>query len=102
MLVLTRKSKETIVIDGRITLEILQIQGDRIRVGIQAPADIKILRGELMPFAADAQLPSLAGRVRIKNHGPAQTVAADSVGEAQSGYTPSDQRSHVDLEIHAA
>jgi carbon storage regulator len=50
MLVLTRKKNESIVIDGRISIEVLQIKGKTIRLGISAPDDIKILRGELNPF----------------------------------------------------
>ena len=44
MLVLSRKTNETIIIDGRITIEVLQIKGNLIRVGVNAPADVKILR----------------------------------------------------------
>ncbi|HMP78667.1 MAG TPA: carbon storage regulator [Pirellulaceae bacterium] len=103
MLVLTRKMNETIVIDGRITLEILQIQGDRIRVGIQAPAEIKILRGELMPFAADVNLPPLAERVRMRNRATECAVpAADSVQEVQASYLAPGVGSYIDLEISAA
>lgn len=47
MLVLSRKVGEKLVIDGNITVEIVKIQGNRITVGIAAPADVKILRGEL-------------------------------------------------------
>ncbi len=54
MLVLSRKIKETIVIDGRITLEILQIKGNQIRVGINAPASVKIRRGELTPYGEES------------------------------------------------
>lgn len=53
MLVLSRKINESIVIDGRITLEVLQIKGNQIRVGIKAPADVRVLRGELTPYGAD-------------------------------------------------
>jgi carbon storage regulator len=50
MLVLSRKINETIVIDERITLEILQIKGNQIRIGINAPAHVRVLRGELKPY----------------------------------------------------
>lgn len=51
MLVLSRRKNETIVIDGCVQIEVLQIKGNEIRLGIQAPAAVKILRGELTPFA---------------------------------------------------
>lgn len=47
MLVLTRKLQEEIVIDGEITLTVLQIKGNRIRLGIKAPRSTSIRRAEL-------------------------------------------------------
>ncbi len=47
MLVLSRKVGDKLVIGGNITVEIVKIQGNRITLGIAAPADVKILRGEL-------------------------------------------------------
>ena len=48
MLVLSRKAGEAISIGPDITLEILGIEGDRIRIGIQAPKEIRIFRKELL------------------------------------------------------
>ena len=47
MLVLSRKVGEKLVVDGNITVEVVRIQGNRITLGVVAPADVKILRGEL-------------------------------------------------------
>ena len=47
MLVLSRKVGEKLVIDGNFTVEVVRIQGNRITLGLVAPADVKILRGEL-------------------------------------------------------
>ncbi len=47
MLVLSRKVGDKLVIDGNITVEVVKIQGNRISLGIVAPSDVKILRGEL-------------------------------------------------------
>jgi len=47
MLVLTRKKNETIVIDGHIKIKILRVRGNRIRLGIDAPLDLQIRRGEI-------------------------------------------------------
>ncbi len=47
MLVLTRKVGERIVIDGSIVVEVLKHQGNGVRIGIQAPAGVRILRQEL-------------------------------------------------------
>jgi carbon storage regulator len=49
MLVLTRKVGERIVIDDRIEVEVLGITGNRVRLGIQAPSGVDVLRSELLP-----------------------------------------------------
>ncbi len=46
MLVLSRKPGEKIVIGG-ITVTVLEVHGDRVRVGIEAPEHVRILRAEL-------------------------------------------------------
>ena len=56
MLVLSRKKNETIIIDGRIKVEILKIKGNTIRLGITAPRDMKVLRGELSPFEVEMEM----------------------------------------------
>jgi carbon storage regulator len=47
MLVLSRKEGEKLVIGDNIVLVVSKICGNRITLGIEAPADVKILRGEL-------------------------------------------------------
>ena len=47
MLVLTRKSNESIMISDEIELTILSVSGDKVRVGIQAPRDIPVFRKEI-------------------------------------------------------
>ena len=55
MLVLSRKVGDKLVIDGNITVEVVKIQGNRISLGIVAPSDVKILRGELNQPNANVQ-----------------------------------------------
>ena len=50
MLVLTRKLGEQIRIGPDITVTLVAIQGNRIRIGIDAPQDVEVLRGELAEF----------------------------------------------------
>ncbi|MCL4521431.1 MAG: carbon storage regulator CsrA [Firmicutes bacterium] len=48
MLVLTRKSDEAIrILDGAIRIVVLEVQGDQVRLGIEAPKAIDILREEI-------------------------------------------------------
>jgi carbon storage regulator len=55
MLVLSRKAGEKLVINGNIIVEVLRVQGNRITLGVAAPADVKILRGELNQPKAKAK-----------------------------------------------
>ena len=48
MLVLTRKVGEEIVIDGCIRIKVTQIQGNKVRLGVDAPPDIEVWREELL------------------------------------------------------
>lgn len=48
MLVLTRKEGETIAIGDEIEVRVLRIDGDQIRLGIVAPRQTTVLRGELL------------------------------------------------------
>ncbi|MEI8211601.1 MAG: carbon storage regulator [Planctomycetota bacterium] len=47
MLVLSRKEGERIVIGDNITLVVSKVHGNRVTIGIEAPRDVKIVRGEL-------------------------------------------------------
>jgi len=48
MLVLSRKLNETILIGENIRVTLLGIDGDKIKVGVDAPRDVKIFREELI------------------------------------------------------
>jgi carbon storage regulator len=48
MLVLTRKAGEGITLDQNVTIDILAVEGDRVRIGICAPKDVRIFRRELL------------------------------------------------------
>jgi carbon storage regulator len=53
MLVLSRKESEKIMLGDSIVLTIVRVSGDRVRLGIQAPSDMLILRKELDPMKTD-------------------------------------------------
>jgi carbon storage regulator len=48
MLILTRKSGEKIRIAGNIELTVLQVSGSQVKIGIDAPKDVTIMREELL------------------------------------------------------
>lgn len=47
MLVLSRKKNESIVIDDRIVITVVEVRGDKVRLGIEAPRDVPIHRSEV-------------------------------------------------------
>lgn len=47
MLILSRKQNESIVIDGRITVKIVRVDGEIVKVGIDAPSDVPVHRQEV-------------------------------------------------------
>ncbi|MBA2115101.1 carbon storage regulator [Bremerella alba] len=49
MLVLTRKQQQQIHIGEGVTITILKVKGNTVRIGIDAPNDVKIVRAELEP-----------------------------------------------------
>lgn len=47
MLILTRKLNEEIIIDSEITVKILSISDNQVKIGISAPSSVSIYRGEV-------------------------------------------------------
>lgn len=47
MLILSRKKNETIIIDNRIEILVVDIRGDKVRIGINAPPEISVHRKEI-------------------------------------------------------
>ena len=52
MLVLSRREKQRIRLGDSIIVTVVRVAGDKVRLGIEAPADILVLRDELEPRAA--------------------------------------------------
>lgn len=97
MLVLSRQRDETIMIGDDIELTIVDIRGDKVRIGIKAPSDVPVHRKEVYDAIRReneqaAQLgrtdvPSLAGRTRPRLAGagpnpPASTAVTRLNGNA--------------------
>lgn len=47
MLIVTRKVNEKVLIGDNVIVEVVEIRGKQVRLGIQAPDDVLVLRGEL-------------------------------------------------------
>ncbi len=57
MLVLNRRFDQELVIDGQIRVKVLSIKGNTVRLGIDAPRDVTVLRGELTKNGQRADSP---------------------------------------------
>lgn len=82
MLILSRKPGESIVIDGKIHVKIVRVEGDVVKLGVEAPAEVPVHRKEVYdeiqnsnqqaltkPSTALPALPKLAGAAK-----PAKTA----------------------------
>lgn len=56
MLVLTRKRGERILVGDDIVITILEIKGDAIRIGVDAPSGVRIQRHEVVEAIAEANV----------------------------------------------
>jgi carbon storage regulator len=54
MLVLSRKKNESIVVDDSIVITVVEIRGDKVRLGIEAPREVPIHRSEVRDAIAAA------------------------------------------------
>lgn len=58
MLVLRRKAGEAIVLNQVIVIRVLNVEGDRVKLGIDAPPDVIVVREELLTEGAPGQHPT--------------------------------------------
>ena len=76
MLVLTRKSNQSIMIGDDIEVSVLSIMGEKVRIGIQAPRDVPVFRREVYleiqqeNVAAGASARHQDGQRRFVDHRP--------------------------------
>ncbi len=59
MLVLSRRPGEEIIIDGNIRVTVVSVKGDRVRIGIAAPANVTVDRAEVHERRAAFHEPAL-------------------------------------------
>ncbi|MDR3619750.1 MAG: carbon storage regulator [Paludisphaera borealis] len=54
MLVLSRKSMQSVTIGSDIRITVIRLEGNQVRIGIEAPRDVRILRDELVDAYEEA------------------------------------------------
>jgi carbon storage regulator len=61
MLILSRKVGETVVIDGQIRVKVIRVEGDVVKIGIEAPDEISIHRQEVYDEIQSSNKEALTG-----------------------------------------
>ena len=78
MLVLTRKSNQSIMIGDEIEVSVLSVMGEKVRIGIQAPQKVPVFRKEIyleIHRETGAVTPVRDGNAPADGQAPAQTVS---------------------------
>jgi carbon storage regulator len=86
MLVLSRKPGECVVIDGRIKVKIVRLDGDVVKLGIEAPPDIPIHRQEVYDEI------QLSNKQALQTKRPAAPKLKDSKTSDLSNHSLSDRQ----------
>lgn len=66
MLVLSRKKNESIIINNDIIITVIEIRGDKVRLGIVAPKDVPVHREEVYEAIHGAKAPTPAAVVKAE------------------------------------
>ena len=67
MLVLSRKKNESIVINDDITIVVVEIRGDKVRLGVEAPKEVPVHRNEVYEAIRRNQPKSETGEEPVAN-----------------------------------
>ena len=65
MLVLSRKKNESIIIDGKIEIKIIESEDGRVRIGIEAPKEIQIHRKEVFDEIEKENKASVSSKLNL-------------------------------------
>lgn len=67
MLILTRKKDESIIIDGNIEIKIVELDDGKVRIGIEAPKNIEILRKELYETMKEENKAAVSKKINLQD-----------------------------------
>lgn len=93
MLVLSRKVGQRILIGDQIVVTIVRVGQGGVRVGIEAPRDLAVVREELTVTSHPLADGATAKKETQRSPQPAQQIIAESSGVNSSGVTPSAEQS---------
>ena len=89
MLVLTRKSNQSIMIGDEIEISVLSIMGEKVRIGIQAPRDIPVFRKEVyLEIQAERGQVTAGGRSKPPCASSARSARAARARDRAPGCQP--------------
>ena len=92
MLVLTRKADEQILIGDDIKITLVRVRGNSVRIGIDAPKNIRVVRGELAAKDAEGSLDPIVQREEVfarPDAQPQRTASSNRIATITGG--PSDK-----------
>ena len=84
MLVLSRKKNESIVINDAIVITVVEIRGDKVRLGIEAPREVPIHRSEV--YAAIQANGQVAGEVASEPPSTSLPALAELTNPVSNGH----------------
>jgi len=79
MLVLSRKKNESIVINNDIKIVVVEIRGDKVRLGVEAPKEVPVHRREVFDAIHRTEI-----ELSAEQHGSGEQSEAERDGKAES------------------
>jgi carbon storage regulator len=67
MLILTRKAGEKIIIGEGITVSVIELRGDQVRIGVDAPKTVKVYREEVFEAIKSENQAAAASKTALPN-----------------------------------